>query len=164
LRASSPPHEARHRAHITRHLKPGVGHIEQVEIDLQPRCDDDTLTTNSPLVQWYKYLSDATRTADRPIAYPHDSKLLLQQAGIIDIREQIIRAPINTWSTDPHQREIGRWYNLGLGDGVEALSLAPFTRVNNWNAARDIAPFLRDVKMEMRKTGVHAYNNMWVFS
>jgi hypothetical protein len=148
---------------LRRHLKPGVGHIEQVEIDLRPRCDDDTLSESSPLVSWYKYLSDATGTADRPIAYRDDTKALLQRAGFIDIREQTIRAPINAWSTDPHQREIGKWYNLGLSLGLEALSLAAFTRVNNWNHTRDITPFLADVKAEMCKKGIHAYNNMCVF-
>jgi hypothetical protein len=147
---------------LRRHLKPGVGHIEQIEIDLRPRCDDGTLSDQSPLVSWYKYLSEATTTADRPIAYRDDTKALLQRAGFIDIREQTIRAPINPWSTDPHQREIGKWYNLGLSLGLEALSLAAFTRVNSWNPTRDIAPFLADVKTEMCKKGVHAYNNMWV--
>jgi hypothetical protein len=163
LRSSFHPHtKAITVLILDRHLKPGVGHIEQVEIDLQPRCDDGTLSDQSPLVNWYKYLSDATATANRPIGYPHDSKAQLQRAGFIDIREQTIRAPINQWSTDPHQREIGKWYGFGLGLGLEALSLAAFTRVNNWDAKKDVAPFLADVGKEMAMSRIHAYNNMWV--
>src|SRR4051794_16672999 len=32
-----------------RHLKPGYGYVEQVELDLKPRCDDTTLAPDSAL-------------------------------------------------------------------------------------------------------------------
>ena len=143
-----------------RHLKPGVGWIEQVEIDLEPRCDDGTLQRDSYLVQWYNYLADATARAERPIAYRHNTRQMLQAAGFIDIQETIVRAPLNGWPSDPHQKEIGRWYNLGLTDGLDALSLAPFTRVNRWNADEHVRPLLKEVKKEIAKSKVHAYNNM----
>jgi hypothetical protein len=142
------------------HLKPGHGWIEQVEIDMQPRCDDNTLASDSPLVSWYNYLTDATNRANRPIAFQLNTKEMLQAQGFIDIREQTIRAPLNGWPTDPHQKQIGRWYNIGLSEGLEAMSLAPFTRVNRWSAAEHVQPLLMEVKKEIAKSKVHAYNNM----
>jgi hypothetical protein len=147
-----------------RHLKPGVGWIEQVEIDLQPRCDDGTLLSDSPLIMWYNYLADATQRANRPIAFQHTTKEMLQAQGFIDIREQIIRAPLNAWPSDPHQKQIGRWYNIGLTEGLEAMSLAPFTRVNRWNAREHVQPLIKEVKREVARQKVHAYNNMYVLS
>ena len=97
------------RLTCSRHLKPGAGWIEQVEIDLEPRCDDGTLQRDSFLVQWYNYLADATYRAERPIGYQHNTRQMLQAAGFIDIQETIVRAPLNGWPSDPHQKSIGRW-------------------------------------------------------
>ncbi|KAK3201700.1 hypothetical protein GRF29_164g301573, partial [Pseudopithomyces chartarum] len=124
------------------HLKPGSGWIEHVEIDLEPRCDDGTLSQDSHITQWYNYLKDATARVDRPIAYDHRTRQLLQAAGFIDIQETIIRAPYNTWAADDHQKDIGRWYNLGLTEGLEALSAAPFTRVNRWDMNEHVKPLV----------------------
>ena len=85
---------------------------------------------------------------------------MLQAAGFIDIQETIVRAPLNGWPSDPHQKTIGRWYNLGLTDGLDALSLAPLTRVYNWNADEHVRPLIKEVKKEIAKSKVHAYNNM----
>lgn len=142
------------------HLKPGSGWIEHVEIDLQPRCDDHTLSPDSQVSTWYNYLADATLRGGRPIAYEHNTRRLLEMAGFIDIQETIIRAPFNTWSPDPHQKEIGRWYNLGLTEGLEALSYAPFTRVNQWLLTEHVKPLIEAVRREICNRKIHGYNNM----
>lgn len=144
----------------TRHLKPGYGSIEQVEIDLQPRCDDGTLEAESPLVKWYNYLAEATERVSRPIAYQHNTRQMLQSAGFIDIQETVIRAPLNSWPADPHQKEIGRWYNLGITEGLEAMSLAPFTRVFRWHADEHVRPYIESVRRQICSKKIHAYNNM----
>ncbi|KAK7186984.1 regulator of secondary metabolism (methyltransferase domain-containing protein) [Paraphaeosphaeria sporulosa] len=149
---------------IFTHLKPGSGWIEHVEIDLEPRCDDGTLSPDSHLTQWYNYLADATARVDRPIAYDHRTRQLLQAAGFIDIQETIIRAPYNSWPADPHQRDIGRWYNLGLTEGLEALSAAPFTRVNRWNMNEHVKPLVEAVRREVCNRKIHAYNNIHIWT
>lgn len=144
------------------HLKPGFGCIEQIEVDLQPRCDDGTLAADSPVAQWYQYLADATHRVFRPIAYQHNTRQMLSAAGFIDIQEFVIRAPYNSWPADPHQKEIGRWYNLAITEGLEALSLAPFTRVNRWSADEHVRPLLEAVRRQICTKKMHGYNNMYV--
>ncbi len=140
------------------HLKPGIGSLEQVEIDLQPRCDDGTLPYDQ-IGQWYDWLSDATQRASRPIAYQHNTRQLLEAQGFVEIEEEIIRLPLNSWPTDPRSKEIGRWYNLGMTEGLEALSLGPFTRVYRW-PAEDVRRLVHDVKTQMCSKKIHAYNNL----
>lgn len=146
------------------HLKPGEGWIEHVEIDLEPRCDDHTLPSDSTLVQWYNYLADATARVSRPIAYNHTTRQMLQTAGFIDIQEIVIRAPYNSWPNDPHQKEIGRWYNLGITEGLEALSFAPLTRVNKWDVDQHIRPLLESVRQQICNRKIHAYNNIHIWT
>lgn len=115
------------------------------------------------MVKWYDYVADATSRVNRPLAYRHDTRQMLQTAGFIDIREDVIRAPLNGWPSDPHQKQIGRWYSLGLTDGLEALSLAPLTRVYRWSANDHVRPMIKQVKKEIAQPKIHAYNNMYVF-
>ena len=145
-------------AFFCRHLKPGYGHIEQVEIDLRPRCDDGTLP-EKPLLQWYNWLEDATTRGSKSIAYLPNTTQILQAQGFVDIREQIIRLPINTWPADPHGKEIGRWYNLGLCEGLEAISLGPLTRVYQWPAS-DVRRLVGEVKTAICNRKYHVYNNL----
>lgn len=145
---------------FVRHLKPGHGWIEHVEVDLKPRCTDGTLPEGNKITEWYNYLADATQRANRPIAYNQNTREYLENAGFIDIHEEVIRAPYNTWPNDPHQKDIGRWYQLGLTEGLEALSLAPLARVNRWDVNMHIKPLLDAVRLQICNRKIHAYNNM----
>lgn len=144
-----------------RHLKPGVGHIEHVEIDLEPRCDDDTLSRKGEALEhWYAYLFDATRRHERSIAYDHDSPRHLEEWGFVDVQHTKIRIPIGEWGQDWREHEIGRWYRVSLCEAVEALSLAPFTRPSyNWPIA-DVKRYLSEVETIVQRADIHAYHEL----
>ena len=100
---------------------------------------------------------EAMDRARRPMRL--DSNEIKQQmghAGLVDIREEVIRIPINGWPADEHEREIGRWFNLGLTQGLDALTLAPFTRELGYTlpGAKD---FVSRVKDEIRSRKIRAY-------
>jgi hypothetical protein len=142
-----------------RHLKPGYGWMEHVEIGFYPSGDDGSLLPNSALVQWANYLADATERAYRSLAYNRHTRQMLETFGFVDISEQVIKVALNSWGSDPHSSEMGRWYNLGFVRGVEALSLAPFVRMFHWkfeNVDRIVAAAKRDICMKKN----HAYCNM----
>ena len=143
------------------HLKPGYGVFEGVEIDLEPRCDDGTLAPDSIIRQWWQTVAEATQRVNKPLAYNHWTRHMLQQAGFVDIQEIVIRAPLNSWPADQYLKDIGRWYNLGMTEGLEAISLGPLTRVARWKYD-DVKRIVRDVKKEMCNKKIHAYNNMLV--
>lgn len=143
---------------VCRHLKPGYGRLEQVEIDMRPRCDDASLPYK-PVVQWYEWLEDATTRGSKSIAYLPNTVELLKAQGFVDIEDTVIRLPFNTWPADSHQKEIGRWYNLGLCEGLEAMSLGPLTRVFQW-PTEDVRRLIGEVKTAICNRTYHVYNNM----
>ena len=147
----------------SRHLKPGYGHLEQVEIDLRPRCDDGTLP-EKPVVQWFEWLEDATNRASRSISYPGiaQTRQMLEAQGFVEIQETIIRLPLNSWPSERHPQDVGRWYNMGMCEYLEALSLGPLTRVYRW-PAEDVRRLVGEVKFAMCNKKIHAYNNLQVF-
>ncbi|KAH8649478.1 LaeA-like protein [Tricladium varicosporioides] len=140
-----------------RHLKPQTGYIEHVEIDMVPRCDDGTLPPNSALVNWTRYILEAMSIQNMSIAYNQDTRLTLEKAGFVDVKEQRIMVPFNPWpATDPHLKEVGRWYNLGFTQALEALTLAPLTRNLEWTKA-DVDRLIQDTKREVCSKRIHAY-------
>ena len=148
--------------HCCRHLKPGVGWIEQVEIDLEPRCDDGTMP-QEPLKQWYEYIRDATSRVGRPIGYNHQTREMLERAGFVEIQEQIFRAPFNTWPRDSRLTSIGRRYCACLLEWIEALSIAPLTTAYGWKDT-DVQRLLSSVSKAILNRKIHAYHNMYVMS
>lgn len=84
---------------------------------------------------------------------------MLEAQGFVDISEQVVKVPLNPWPTDPHLKEIGRWYNLGLVQGLEALSLGPFTRMFHWSKD-DVDRIVTAAKRDICSKKYHAYCNM----
>lgn len=132
--------------------------MEQVEVDLTPRCDDNTLPQN-PIVQWWQWIDDATNRASRPLTYMQNTRQMLEFRGFVDIEEQVIQLPLNSWPADPHLKDVGRWYNLGLTEGLEAISLGPLTRVYRW-PPEDVRRLVKEVKTAMCNKKYHVYNNL----
>ncbi|RFU27415.1 hypothetical protein B7463_g8910, partial [Scytalidium lignicola] len=148
---------------IYRHLKPSYGWLEHVELDMWPRCDDGTLPANSALINWARYLYEATNLAYRPMAYNTETRAMLERQGFVEIQEQVIKIPMNPWPSDPHMKDIGRWYNLGITQGLEALTIGPLTRMSGWKKV-DVDRVVADAKREICSKKYHVYCNMHIWT
>lgn len=133
--------------------------MEHVEIDLEPRCDDGTFPPFSELSNWTRFVLDATARFGRPLAYNTETRSMLEREGFIEIQEQIIKVPLNPWPSDPHLKDVGRWYNLGLTQGLEALTVGPLSRMSNWKLPA-IDKLVADVKREICSKRHHVYCEM----
>ena len=150
-------------ANIIRHLKPSYGWIEHVEIDFTPKCDDGSLPRNTALLDWLHHLMNATQEACKPMAYNTQTRAMLQYAGFIEVAEQVIRIPFNPWPSSPHEKSIGRWFNLGLCQGLEALTLGPLTRIRGWNR-EGVDKLVAGVKREICTKKYHVYCEMHIWT
>ncbi|KAF6837767.1 regulator of secondary metabolism (methyltransferase domain-containing protein) [Colletotrichum plurivorum] len=144
-----------------KHLKPG-GSIEHVEIEWVPRSDDNTQLPESALVYWSNVFREAMRRWGQPIDI-FDAGAELRAAGFTDITEDVIRLPVNPWGESTRERELGTWFNVGLTHGLEALSMAPFTRVEGWKKP-DVDGLLDAVKRELCSLRHRAYCRMFVWT
>jgi hypothetical protein len=128
---------------------------------MAPRSEDGALLANSQLANWHRLVSDAIERAYRPLAYKTDTRGLLATRGFVDIQEQIIKIPLNSWPTDLDQKDIGRWYNVCFAQGLEAMSLAPLTRMYNWET-KAVIKLCSEVKQEIVSKKFRAHCNMLV--
>lgn len=147
---------------ILRHLKPG-GWLEQVEIDFEPRCNDDTLRPDAMMRRWYNDLKGATAVVNRHIAYKPQNVGELKAQGFLEVTDESFRLPMNTWPANRELKENGRWHNLFLTLGLEAMSLAPFTRYYKW-PVEHVKRYCEDVSAEISNKEIHAYNELHVIT
>ncbi|KAL2136624.1 hypothetical protein VTI74DRAFT_2653 [Chaetomium olivicolor] len=149
---------------IYRHLKPYYGHIEQVEIDWNPRCDDGTLAKDGPIVRWANELFDAMDRCGRPIRFNSNvTKQQLAAAGFDEIKEEVIKLPLNGWPSNPHERDVGRWFNLGMRQAYQPLSLAALCRVHRRTAA-EVYQITENAKNEVFPNSTRAYCTLHIFT
>ncbi|ETS81901.1 hypothetical protein PFICI_06903 [Pestalotiopsis fici W106-1] len=131
-----------------RHLKPGIGMIEHVEIDFHPLSGDNSLPQDSKLRFWFNELRSAFEQAGMPLSLEPAPESWLKQAGFEDIKRNIKEIPYHPWPSSELQKEIGRWLNMGMVQGIEAMSMAPLTRYKGYSAAQ-VRSLLDDVKREI---------------
>ncbi|KAJ5578485.1 Secondary metabolism regulator laeA [Penicillium hispanicum] len=146
---------------IFSHLRPGAW-FEQVEIDFEPRCDDRSLS-GLAIRHWYSALKHATESRMKPVAHSSRETIRnLQEAGFTEIDHQMVGLPLNPWHNDEHERKVARWYNLAISESIEALSLAPFSRVLAWPVDK-IQRLAADVKSEAFNKDIHCYNILHIY-
>ncbi|KAG9235960.1 methyltransferase LaeA [Amylocarpus encephaloides] len=143
------------------HLKPRIGYLEHVEIDIFPRSDNNSVSGNSGLMRWVHCLQQATAASYRPMEYNADTRRMLHDAGFVDIYDYNTNLPLSPWPRDQKQKEIGRWYNLALIQGLEAVTLQPLTRAG-WHR-EEIDRLIDEAKQDICNKTIHAYCNLHVW-
>ncbi|KAI1003186.1 hypothetical protein K3495_g5018 [Podosphaera aphanis] len=144
-------------------LKRGQGWIEHLEIDLTPRCDDGSFPSNSALNYWTRVVLEATEQAGQRLSYNEETRLLLNQTGFEDIQEHIVKIPLNPWPTDQNMKEVGRWYNLGFSRGLQAMALAPLTRMKDWRIEQ-VNQLCDAARKEICCQSFHVYHNLHIWN
>lgn len=144
-------------SHVYENLAPG-GYFELLEIDLQAKSDDGSYNENSQLYKCTQLLEEATIKIGRPFRDNTKTKDMLRDAGFVDIVETPLLWPTNGWPKEKHYKELGQWnlMNMDTFQGLEALTMAAYSRVLGWSQ-EEIITFLAGVRKELRDKKVHAY-------
>ncbi|RYP17429.1 hypothetical protein DL767_010028 [Monosporascus sp. MG133] len=148
---------------ILRHLKPGSGILEQVEIDLRPRSEKGELPGNTKLSLWTRELSEAFDRAGTPLSMDPKTQALLEDVGFVDVKQETKRVPCNAWPDDEHEKDMGRWFNLALTQGLQAMSYGPLTRKLHYNKDQ-VDALVAEVRREICDRNLRAYCTMCVFA
>ncbi|KAM0192625.1 hypothetical protein ACHAPA_009328 [Fusarium lateritium] len=149
---------------IFEHLAPGVGHLEHIEVDWTPRCDDDERPANSAFERWAELFYEGMERFNRDArVIPQQTRQLLETAGFTDLRHEVIQAYVCPWSPDRHEREIARWFNIGLSHSLEALSLKPLIEELGFTA-EEVRELSTRAKRETCVLRYHTYCNIHVWT
>ncbi|KAH9906547.1 methyltransferase LaeA [Xylariomycetidae sp. FL2044] len=149
---------------IFNHLKPGDGLLEHVEIDFFPHCEDGELPPDSKLRLWARELFTAFDRAHRSLRTANPNVVEdLRRIGFTDVVQERRPIAFNPWPDEEHKKEMARWFNLGLGRGLEALTFAPLTRMNGYTLEQ-CKQLIAPVRKEMSDRKVRAFCIMTIIS
>ena len=143
-----------------RYVAPG-GYFESQELYPSIYCDDGTMPSDWPMLRWAKLQDEGAMNIGRPLRIANKLKKWYEQAGFVDVREEIFKVPISPWPKDPQFKLIGKFHNLNLLEGLQALSLAFFHRGLGWTKD-EIEVYLVGVRKALQDKSVHAYQKMYV--
>ncbi|KAM0556784.1 hypothetical protein ACHAPJ_005844 [Fusarium lateritium] len=145
--------------------------LGSIRTDLWPQvyrkifeCDDDERPANSAFEKWAELFLDGMDHFNRSARVtPQETRQLLEAAGFTDVRQEVIQAYVCPWSPDRHEREIARWFNLGLSHSLEALSLVPLVEKQGLKA-EEVRELCAQAKRETCVLRYHTYCNIYVWT
>lgn len=139
-------------------LTPG-GSIEVQDNCFPISCDDNTITPETPILRWTHLLVQATDAIKRPITVAPRFGAMMEAAGFEDVVVKRDAWPINQWARDRKLKELGMWSQASGVRGVEAMTLALFTRVLGWSA-EETTVFCAQVRRDFKNRALHGYFNV----
>jgi ubiquinone/menaquinone biosynthesis C-methylase UbiE len=137
-------------------LKPG-GSIELVELELETYCDDDSVPPDSAMVRWGELMIEAFQKIGRHEPDGEEYKRILERTGFEDVHLETIKRPSNDWPRDPKMKEIGKYCCLNFLEGMEAFTIAPFTRILGWKL-EECQVFLAQLRKDYVTRKFHGYH------
>ena len=143
------------------YLQPG-GWMESQEAYPSVLCDDGTMDkTNHAFHQYWQKLDEAAMIMGKPMRIANKLKRWYEEAGFVDVHEEVYKIPINSWPKDPQFKLIGRFWADSLAAGLQGFALALFTRYLGWTK-EELEVYLVDVRQSLQDKSVHAYHKLYV--
>ena len=139
-------------------LRPG-GWMESQEIMPTIYCDDGTMGIDYAFSHWVRTQDDAAMAMGKPLRIANKLKRWYEQAGFVDVHEEVFKLPINGWPKDPQFKMLGKFNEENYLEGVQAWSLQLFTRGLNWTKD-EIEVYLVHVRKAISNRAVHGYHKM----
>jgi len=137
-------------------LRPG-GYIELFDVVMgHSTCDDDSLPKDSYLAKWDRLVLECSHKWGSPVDSVLKYKDYLAEVGFTNIVEHEYIWPSNSWPKDKHHKMIGFWCTQNLSDGMEAISLMPFTKILGWSV-EEVQVLLAHARKELYDRKIHMY-------
>ncbi|KAH7068566.1 S-adenosyl-L-methionine-dependent methyltransferase [Paraphoma chrysanthemicola] len=137
------------------HTKPG-GWVEIVEHSVQPIADDESMGPDHFYHTWGKVVIEMGDKFGKSFTIWEESAERMRAAGFVDVQVVNYKWPMNGWPKEERMKNIGRWNQLRLMDGVEGFMLRLLTQVGGWSVAR-AQLHLAQMRRELKSTRTHAY-------
>ncbi|KAH8785679.1 S-adenosyl-L-methionine-dependent methyltransferase [Diaporthe sp. PMI_573] len=141
-------------------LNPG-GWLESQEFDIVLRCDDGTAPADHGLRLWLSELDRISRIAGKPCTITPWLKMWYEEAGFVDVHEEIFRLPTCGWPEDPEEKWIGTWMEEMLNSGIDGILRAYQLRVAGLTMEQHQAALI-PVRRDLRNRDYHTYLNLVV--
>lgn len=127
------------------------------DADFPMKSVDDSLQ-GTALWKWNMCIEEGAEKIGKPWTRTKEYKGWMEEIGFVDIEENIVPWPINTWPRDPHLKTLGLWFQHDLLEGLNSTT-ALLTRGLGWSL-EEVEALLVDVRKDIENRRVHAYVSM----
>jgi hypothetical protein len=141
-------------------LEPG-GFMESHEIYPKIYCDDGTMPPSFELLEWTRMQDKAAMTLGTPLRIANKLKTWYEQAGFVDVHEEIFRIPINSWARDSKYKLLGKFMLWNLCQGVHAWTAEYFVKALQWTDT-EVEVYLAHLRNAIADRSVHGYYKVYV--
>ncbi|KAM0550592.1 hypothetical protein ACHAPJ_008850 [Fusarium lateritium] len=140
---------------IYRALKPG-GWIELPEFRWVYGCDDGTLRPDFTPPQMVDNIKAGLAKFGIEMHAAEKNEDRLRDAGFVNIRHEIKKVPVGPWPKDKNLKMIGLYNRSVIYDGLQAITMGPYTRGLGWTP-EEVEIFLVRVRKDLMDPSVHSY-------
>jgi SAM-dependent methyltransferase len=141
-------------------LEPG-GFMESHELFTKIYCDDGTMPPDYELLEWMKTQDRAAMTLGMPLRIANKLKTWYEQAGFVDVHEEVFSIPVNAWARDSRFKLLGKFMQWNMCQGVHAWTVEYFTKALQWTDA-EVEVYLAHLRNAISDRSVHSYYKVWV--
>jgi len=134
-------------------LKPG-GWVEFQDWNHEIYSEDGSLTDEVTLRKWSIELLKAFNGMGREASPGPKLKAWVEDAGFENITHVVCKAPVGPWPKEKRYKDIGMANLCNLLEGLEAVTLAPFTRSLGWSV-EEVQVLLAGVRRDLRNPRIH---------
>ncbi|KAK2795973.1 hypothetical protein FQN50_009655 [Emmonsiellopsis sp. PD_5] len=141
-------------------LTPG-GWVEFHDTNGYPYSEDGSIdmTPKYKLTEMTDLLGVVCEKTNRELHPGPKLKKWVEDAGFINVKEEVRKLPVGTWPKDKTMKEIGAFTALQWTEGVEGFTTYPFTQVLGWSK-EEVEVFCAQLRADVKKRNVHALLNV----
>lgn len=139
-----------------KHCKPG-GYFEVHDLYTCISSDHTPIPEDSPLKEWCILMREGIKGMERTLDLDFQNLAqLMQKVGFVDVVLRPFKIPVGRWPAAPRLKEAGALQQLAMLEGIEALSLAIFTRSLGWHLD-EVQVFLAKARQALLMKKVYTY-------
>lgn len=142
-------------------LAPG-GYMESQEVYTKVFCSDKSMPADFKLLEWTREQDKAAMLAQRPLRIANKLKTWYEQAGFVDVREDVFHVPLNPWSKDSRHNMLGKHFQENMLKGLHGWSVLLFCENLGWTEVQ-LEVYLAHVRNAVTDQSVHAYYKLYVY-
>lgn len=103
------------------------GYIEQVEVEIIPRTDDNSMAPDSIFLALGQLSRNFSEDIGRDFNISDGMKDAITQAGFVNVVEERFKLPVGDWSSDPRYQEVGALMEGYFRTGIQGWLMRALT-------------------------------------
>ncbi|GAB1198336.1 hypothetical protein APSETT444_007655 [Aspergillus pseudonomiae] len=141
-------------------LKPG-GWMEIASIEVNCFSDDGTHLKATSMMDGVKHMHLSAKKFGKDFDTVKNWKTQMENAGFVNVRDDVYKLPQSPWPKDPKLKELGRYHQVNMIEAMPPYCYALFTRMLGWHRI-EIEALVAGMRRELRDTSLHLYSRLHI--